>query len=72
MIKKITIAIGSKEIELTLKQANELKKDLDDLLGTKTSFLPSYIPTSPPIYEHNKVTSRPGEISYNHLTATAQ
>jgi len=33
MIKKIVIEIGDKEIKLTLEEAQELKNDLDKMLG---------------------------------------
>lgn len=52
-INKINITVGSNELELTLEQARDLKKILDEL------FPAPYIPSAPIIIERDRWIPQP-------------
>ena len=49
MIKKITLEIGGKEVEVTPEEARQLYNDLGLLFGAKQpiQYIPSYVPNYP-------------------------
>jgi len=46
MIEKIIIKVGKKKIELTLKEAKQLKADLDGIFTEPLNILPYYPPVN--------------------------
>jgi len=57
-VTKIVLEVGNKEIELTVKEAKELKCVLSDLFGKEVQFVPS----APTIIERNRYPYRPYEV----------
>ena len=58
-IKNLTVKIGNTEVEVTVKEAKDLKKALDELFRSeiKTEYVPSPYPVYPhPWYERPYVT----------------
>ena len=68
-ISKIVLTVGEKEFELSLKEAHELKKILNDTFPDKEiQFIPSTIPT--PIYiESPNHPYRPYEIWFGSTSS---
>ena len=65
MIKKITLDIDGKEIELSLDQANKLKDDLESLLNKKRV---EYVPINNPLPVTTTWPKYPNEIWYSNGT----
>lgn len=69
-ISKIIIEVGGKEIELSLDEAKELKKILDEMFACKEV---KFVPSSPVIIErYNRPWYRPVEYKYETDTKTHQ
>ena len=64
-VSKICLDVGGKKIELTLKQAQQLKDTLNDTFGEKvTEYIRPY-----PYWQYN-CSGATGSIAYSNTTAT--